>query len=238
MSHSPIWPPTSTGRPVRRAAPEPDDPARPGLQRELGGRPVAPRSVEPERRDRRDGQVRRGAGGSPPGASAGCSASREPVRPHDRVGAAPAASSTRSRSAWSSGSTTTLCFDDDEEREQRAVVAGGDRGARRRPPAQRVALGRLDLDDVGAAVGEELGAVRAGDPGRQVDDDGVATAAGTSFGHSARAALLAQPPLGREPAVEVLDRLGQARVDRLVGVVDRARWRRACRRPPSTRAWR
>ena len=36
--------------------------------------------------------------------------------------------------------------------------------------AQAVAVGVLDLDDVGAEVGQVAGAVRAGDHGRQVDD--------------------------------------------------------------------
>ena len=58
-----------------------------------------------------------------------------------------------------------------QELEQRAVFAVG----RARPvplvgPApERIALGRLDLDHVGAGVTEQLGAVPAGNPRRAVD---------------------------------------------------------------------
>src|SRR6185312_9048208 len=57
--------------------------------------------------------------------------------------------------------------------EQRAVTTGGDLCSGGRPAAQRIAFGRFQLDDLRAPVGEELGAVGAGDPTREVDDDVV-----------------------------------------------------------------
>ncbi|CAG6877351.1 hypothetical protein PICSAR10_01449 [Mycobacterium avium subsp. paratuberculosis] len=45
------------GRAVLLAAPEADDSSRPGLQGELGGRPVPPGAFQPERGDRGDGEM-------------------------------------------------------------------------------------------------------------------------------------------------------------------------------------
>ena len=69
-------------------------------------------------------------------------------------------------------------------RRRRPRCAWNLRGRRRAPPsspgarprrmpttAQRVAVGILDLHDVGAAVGEQLRGVRARDAARQIDDE-------------------------------------------------------------------
>ena len=56
-----------------------------------------------------------------------------------------------------------------EEVEERAVGVWCDDGAGGRPSAQRIAVRRLDLDDLRATVGEQLRAVRARDPGREID---------------------------------------------------------------------
>ena len=58
-----------------------------------------------------------------------------------------------------------------QEAEQRAIVAGRNVGARRRPPAQRITFRCFDFDDVGATVGQQLGAVRPGDARGEVDND-------------------------------------------------------------------
>ena len=58
----------------------------------------------------------------------------------------------------------------------RVLQVDGDRAPRPVPHrvaavvAERVAAGRLDLDDVGALLGEQQHAERAGDPPRQVED--------------------------------------------------------------------
>src|SRR5581483_12148007 len=57
-----------------------------------------------------------------------------------------------------------------QEPEQRAVVAVGQADVRRGPVPQRVAAVRLDLDDVGTRVCEQLGAVRTRYPARAVED--------------------------------------------------------------------
>ena len=53
--------------------------------------------------------------------------------------------------------------------EQSTVGAGLNCRTRRRPSPQWISLRRFDFDDVGATVGEQLGAVGARDPGGQVD---------------------------------------------------------------------
>ena len=53
--------------------------------------------------------------------------------------------------------------------EERGAGDRIDRAARRRTAAQRITAGRLELDDVGARVAEQLRAIAAGDAGRQVD---------------------------------------------------------------------
>ena len=67
-----------------------------------------------------------------------------------------------------------LRIDDDtvlgagQKTEQRAVVT--DFRARCRPPPQWISFWRLDFDDLGAAVGQQLRAVGAGDTDGQIDD--------------------------------------------------------------------
>ena len=153
--------------PVRCTSTQPDDRARPGLQGELGGGPFAPRTVQPERRDGRDGQMGRGTtdGVGRQGRQLGQAGS---PRPHDGVGAA---QQIVHRCQVPVGIGDHALLGRRQEREQRAVVTIGNGSPGGRPRPQRIALGRLDLDDLGAAVGQQLGAVGAGDPARQVDDD-------------------------------------------------------------------
>src|SRR5262249_25047247 len=47
-----------------------------------------------------------------------------------------------------------------EEAKERTVLSGRERRSRRCPPPQRIASGRLDLQYLGARIGEKLGAVR------------------------------------------------------------------------------
>ena len=54
--------------------------------------------------------------------------------------------------------------------ERRAPFRGVQHGEQRRLVAERVAVGSFHLDHVGAGVGEQLRAVGAGDPRREVDD--------------------------------------------------------------------
>ena len=57
-----------------------------------------------------------------------------------------------------------------QEAEQCAVAAGLNGGARGRPVPQRITFRRLDFDHVGAAIGQQLGAVRARYSGGQIND--------------------------------------------------------------------
>ena len=73
----------------------------------------------------------------------------------------------------------------------REVVGGGPASRRsslahprRAPAAGRVALGRLDLDDVGAEVGQEHRRVRPGEDRRAVDDADARERTGRLAGHS------------------------------------------------------
>ncbi|CPM74670.1 Uncharacterised protein [Bordetella pertussis] len=63
-------------------------------------------------------------------------------------------------------------------------VGGGLAGERRPPAARLVAAGRFDLQHVGAVVGEDLGAVRAAQHARQVDDAAALQGAGGQCGNS------------------------------------------------------
>ena len=152
--------------PVGRSAAEADDPARPRLQRELGGRTVRPRPVQPERRDRRDGQMRMDAVDL-----GGCERDVGHVEPRDHTTASASASSALTKSTSVSGSATTLCF----EQARKLNSAPSSPGSISAPDADHRRSGSpsggFDFDDLGAAVGEQLGAVGAGDPRGQVDDD-------------------------------------------------------------------
>ena len=213
VSHSPICPPTNTGARSGEPRPRPTIPPDQACRvSSVAGRshhgPSSPKGVIVV-------TVRCGAAARiASGVSVGHSARRDPFD-HTTASARSSSARTRARSSASSGSAVTLCFVDDRNVNSAPSPPGGDRGARGRPAAQRVALRRLHLDDLRAAVGEELGAVGAGDPAREIDDD-VAARAAPSFGGCA--ALLAEPPLRREAAVEVLHRLGEALVDGVVGV--------------------
>ena len=134
--------------PVRRSAAEAHDPARPRLQRELGGRSVRPRTFQTERRDGRDGQMRMDAVDLGRCERFGY---RRTARPHHRVGIG--------EQRIDEGHVGVGVGDDAvlrarEIAEQRAIVAGRNLGAGRRPPPQRISLRRFDFDDLGAAVGE------------------------------------------------------------------------------------
>jgi hypothetical protein len=65
-----------------------------------------------------------------------------------------------------------------QELEQRAVGLA-EVTTRARPRAQRITARRLDFDDVGTGVGEQLGAVRRRDSGREIDDPKVTELAGS-----------------------------------------------------------
>ena len=154
-------------RSVRGPAAQADDPTRPGLQGEFGRSLVFPGPLEPERGDRGDRQVR--------------------VTLPDHLGHEPAvAGHARPRGPDDGIRPCQQCLDErtvslrfgdhgtfraGQEREQRTVSAVGGLGTRGRPAAQRVASGWLDLDHLGATVGEQFRAVRAGDPAGHVDDD-------------------------------------------------------------------
>ena len=142
--------------------PSPTIASGPGLQRELGRGLVAPGALEPERRDRRDDQVRMRAEDLP---RRQARVLRQPQSRGDHTTASAEASSvvaaTRGSPRRRPASTTTLCFDALRKLNERAVGVGRNHRAGGRPAAQRIALGRLDLDDLGAAVGQQLRAVGA-----------------------------------------------------------------------------
>ncbi len=160
-------------RPIGPAAGEPHDRARPRLKGEFRGGPVRPRPFEAERGDR----CSRSGAGAPSGsrrAPAPGVRTRDEPRDHTTVSA-------DSSSSWSDESSPAVVdvrrrrsrFDECRKLKSAAVVARLDRRTRGRPPAQRITLGRLDLDDLGPAVREQLGAVRTPDPGGEVDDAAV-----------------------------------------------------------------
>ena len=166
-------------RSVRSPAAQADDPTRPGLQREFGRGLAFPGPLEPERGDRGDRQVR--------------------VALPDHLGCEPAAAGHAGPWGPDGGVRPSQqgiderivgvrrgdhgAFRAGQEREQRTVGAVGDLGTRGRPAAQRVAFGWLYLDHLGATVGEQFRAVRAGDPAGHVDDDVAAEGWIRLWGH-------------------------------------------------------
>ena len=69
-----------------------------------------------------------------------------------------------------------------QEAEQRRALVGVDGRAAGGPRAPRIAVGRLDLDHVGARLGEQVRAVRAGDADGEVEHSQVREP-GQSFRH-------------------------------------------------------
>ena len=211
-SHSPIWPPTNTGARSGRPRAKPDDPSRPRLQGELGGGLVAPGTLEAERSDRRDDQMRVCAEDLA-GCERGVLCHRRAAGPHDGVRRA-------EQGVQPCEIVRVLGIDHDallrrvEEIEERAVAIGRDHRAGGRPSAQRIAVRWLDLDHLCAAVGEQLRAVRTPDPGREIDHSEPAErwcggrlvrrarcrAASPSVGFGAPTTGSAQPPLGGNPS--------------------------------------
>ena len=90
-----------------------------------------------------------------------------------------------------------------EKTEQRAVTVGRDLGARCRPPAQRITARRFDFDHRGAAVGEQLRAVGAGDSRGQVDDE-IAVPVGQSAGSTDYSVFLRFDLLNRKSGGNLL----------------------------------
>ena len=138
-----------------------------GLQGDLGVRPVGVRSVETEGRDGDDDQLRealvqrgRVVGKTEPVGDQDVGAGEE----RGEVVVEPVSVSERRRGLHDRAVAEV------EEPEQRAIVGICTRPvALVGPAAQRVTLGGLDLDHVGAGVAQQLGAVPAGDPRRAVD---------------------------------------------------------------------
>ena len=128
-------------RPIGQPAGKTHHRPRPRLEGELGGRVVAPRTLEPKWRDRRDDQVRMASRGSRRVRAMPAPPTREP---RDQTTASADARS------WCSGcddrrasqsSTTDTALRRSQEIEERAIVIGRDLGARGGPSAQRIALG-------------------------------------------------------------------------------------------------
>ncbi len=134
------------------------------LQGELRPRPVRPRSAAPEGRDRQQRQRRESLRQLRLLDAAG----REAL--HDQIGAG---DQRRDRGVLRSADHGALRRV--EELEEGAVAAA-QIGTGRRPAAQRIAVRALDLDHVGAGVGEQLRAVGTGDLGGEVDYPDVAQA--------------------------------------------------------------
>ena len=154
------------GRPVGTPPGQSDDASRPGLEGELGRRSSVPRTGEPERADRGDHQVGVGVAENVRIAQGRLRHPGTPRRPHDDVGVGEQPVEGRGVAPVDDRTALTRA----EVGEERTVDPVCDRGTRGRPAPQRVALRRLDLDDIGPAVGEQLGAVGPGDPEGQVDD--------------------------------------------------------------------
>ena len=138
------------------------------LAGEVGRRPVAPRPVEPERAEGHDHgarvvamQRRRG--------EARVAGDRAPRRPDHDLGVGHQRAH-QLDVAIDPGSRDHAVLRGREEPEARAVLPWRQLRPGLRPPAQRIALRFLDLRDIGAAVGEQLGAVRAGQTGGEIDD--------------------------------------------------------------------
>ena len=123
--------------------------AAPGLQRELGRGPVAPRAVLPERRDRHDHE--RGVAG----------AQRRDV---ERAGRAALDDDVRTRAEVEHVVVARFAEHDALRRVEELEQRPG------RPGAHGFTCRRLDLDDVGTRVSEQLRAVRTRDLRRDVDD--------------------------------------------------------------------
>ena len=109
--------------------------------------------------------------------------------------------------------------------------------------AQQVAARRLDLDDVGAVVGQRARADRADDDGRQVDDAHAGQRAVRSFGElqvhlaAQHAVLVGRPDLQLAVLLLLAAHLDQVadpqRMDEAGGVAGEAcPWRGAARRRP------
>ncbi len=132
------------------------------LTGEVGRRPVVPRTVESERTQRDDHQAgeRRRASTRRARRIGGDRAARGP---HDDLG--PTDELARERGVADHAVTRRA-----QEAEERAVVVGRERCITLDHPAQRVTGGVFDLHHVGAAVGQQLGAVRTRQAARQVDD--------------------------------------------------------------------
>ena len=172
-SHSPICPPTNSG--ARSCAPRPSPTTPPdhacrvnSVAGSVAHGPSRPNGVI-------DVTVRCGMTLRPvlAGENSSSAGDRRARATTPRRPRSPASRATGSTSSSFAGIDDDAVLRARQEAEQRAVVAGLDVGSRCRPPAQRIAFGRLDFDDLGAAVGEQLRAVGAGDPDGQVDD-GVA----------------------------------------------------------------
>ena len=141
------------------------------LPGEVGGRAVAPRAVEPERAQRGDDDARPLAP-EPPGGEARIVGDRGAGRPDDdlgvveqRVDQADVGVGVRRRDH--------AVLRGRQEAEEGAVLTGWDRGAALRLAPERVAGVVLDLHHVGAAVGQQLGAVRTRQAAREVDHPGA-----------------------------------------------------------------
>ncbi len=106
-----------------------------------------------------------------------------------------------------------------EEAEQRATFLGVDGRAAGRPPAQRITVGWLHLHDVGARFREQVRAVRARDPGGEVDDSQVREP-GQSFRHARKKSSRR----GFQCALtdgSIVQPCGPVRVEQHLGVVPR-----------------
>ena len=138
----------------------PDEPARLGLHDELAGRALGVRPGAPVRRDRAHDEAR---------------VRVEPAAA-DRTPTAAKLSTTTSAPATQlldlgvTGAADHRPHAVVEELEQRAALLGVDGRAAGRPRAPRITAGRFDLHHVGAGVGEQSAAVRARDPGAEIDD--------------------------------------------------------------------
>ncbi len=154
------------GRPIRRAARR--GRAAPRLERELGRRPPAPRPAATEGRDgdERDAGVPR-----PHRLRIEPDASIAPGPRLSTTMSAPVASSrTRSRPAGEPRSTAALRLEVLRKRNSTPSSSRPAAVPTRSSAAADRRAGLLDLEHVGAGVGQQLGAVRPGDLGRQVED--------------------------------------------------------------------
>ena len=154
-----VRPPACTGS--RLGWPRTAERAALGLEGDLGGRAVGVGTVEAVRRDRHDDQL------------------REPLVQRGRVGGE--ALRVGDQDVGAGEERGEVVVELARWRRSSGGRSGGTGTARRRrrsgarpvalvgPAAQRVTLGRLDLDHVGTGVAQQLGAVPARDPRRAVD---------------------------------------------------------------------